>query len=195
MEKRKQSKTCPETDMPAAGTAKERKMPERLMHLLFLLCGITAVAAVLLISIYLIVSGLPAIGKIGLIKFLFGKVWAPTAAQPSYGILPFILTSIYGTAGALVLGVPMGLMTAIFLAKAAPPRLAAVIRAAVQLLAGIPSVVYGLVGMIVLVPGIRNLFGLSSGATLGGNPGADGDDSALYCQCVRDCAAGCASGI
>lgn len=166
MEKRKQSKTCPETDMPAAGTAKERKMPERLMHLLFLLCGITAVAAVLLISIYLIVSGLPAIGKIGLIKFLFGKVWAPTAAQPSYGILPFILTSIYGTAGALVLGVPMGLMTAIFLAKAAPPRLAAVIRAAVQLLAGIPSVVYGLVGMIVLVPGIRNLFGLSSGATL-----------------------------
>lgn len=159
MEKKTQSKTCP-------GTAKRQKTPERLMHLLFLLCGITAVAAVLLISIYLIVSGLPAIGKIGLTKFLLGKVWAPTAAHPSYGILPFILTSIYGTAGALLLGVPVGLMTAIFLAKAAPPRLAAVIRAAVQLLAGIPSVVYGLVGMIILVPGIRNLFGLSSGATL-----------------------------
>lgn len=149
-----------------SGAGKKLKTPERAMHLLFLLCGVTAVAAVLLISIYLIVSGVPAIGKIGLTKFLFGKTWAPTAATPSYGILPFILTSIYGTAGALVLGVPVGLMTAIFLAKAAPPRVAAVIRAAVQLLAGIPSVVYGLVGMIILVPGIRNLFGLSSGATL-----------------------------
>jgi phosphate transport system permease protein len=149
-----------------SGAVKKRKTPERAMHLLFLLCGITAVAAVLLISVYLIISGLPAIGKIGLTKFLLGKTWAPTAANPSYGILPFILTSVYGTAGALVLGVPIGLMTAIFLAKVAPPRVAAVIRAAVQLLAGIPSVVYGLVGMIILVPGIRNLFGLSSGATL-----------------------------
>lgn len=136
------------------------------MHLVFLLCGVTAVAAVLLISVYLIVSGLPAIGKIGLTRFLFGRTWAPTAARPSYGILPFILTSVYGTAGALVLGVPVGLMTAIFLAKAAPRRVAGAIRAAVQLLAGIPSVVYGLVGMIILVPGIRKLFGLSSGATL-----------------------------
>lgn len=148
------------------GAAKKVKTPERAMHLLFLLCGIAAVAAVLLISVYLIVSGVPAIGKIGLTKFLFGKTWAPTAKNPSYGILPFILTSIYGTAGALVLGVPVGLMTAIFLAKVAPPLVASVIRSAVQLLAGIPSVVYGLVGMIVLVPGIRNLFGLSSGATL-----------------------------
>ena len=131
-------------------------------------CGILAVGFVLCISVYLVISGLPAIREIGLTNFLFGKVWAPTNATtgPQFGILPFILTSVYGTAGALLLGVPVGLMTAIFLAKAAPPRLAAVIRTAVQLLAGIPSVVYGLVGMIVLVPAIRRAFGLGSGACL-----------------------------
>lgn len=141
---------------------------EQAIHLIFLLCGIVAVGFVLCISVYLVISGLPAIREIGLTKFLFGKVWAPTNATtgPQFGILPFILTSVYGTAGALLLGGPVGLMTAIFLAKAAPPRLAAVIRTAVQLLAGIPSVVYGLVGMIVLVPAIRRAFGLGSGACL-----------------------------
>ena len=141
---------------------------EQAIHLIFLLCGIVAVGFVLCISVYLVISGLPALREIGLTKFLFGKVWAPTNATtgPQFGILPFILTSVYGTAGALLLGVPVGLMTAIFLAKAAPPRLAAVIRTAVQLLAGIPSVVYGLVGMIVLVPAIRRAFGLGSGACL-----------------------------
>ena len=141
---------------------------EQAIHLIFLLCGIVAVGFVLCISVYLVISGLPAIREIGLTNFLFGKVWAPTNATtgPQFGILPFILTSVYGTAGALLLGVPVGLMTAIFLAKAAPPRLAAVIRTAVQLLAGIPSVVYGLVGMIVLVPAIRRAFGLGSGACL-----------------------------
>lgn len=141
---------------------------EQAIHLIFLLCGIVAVGFVLCISVYLVISGLPAIREIGLTKFLFGKVWAPTNATtgPQFGILPFILTSVYGTAGALLLGVPVGLMTAIFLAKAASPRLAAVIRTAVQLLAGIPSVVYGLVGMIVLVPAIRRAFGLGSGACL-----------------------------
>lgn len=141
---------------------------EQAIHLIFLLCGIVAVGFVLCISVYLVISGLPAIREIGLTKFLFGKVWAPTNATtgPQFGILPFILTSVYGTAGALLLGVPVGLMTAIFLAKAAPLRLAAVIRTAVQLLAGIPSVVYGLVGMIVLVPAIRRAFGLGSGACL-----------------------------
>ena len=145
-----------------------RKALETVIHLIFLLCGIVAVGFVLCISVYLVISGLPAIREIGLTKFLFGKVWAPTNATtgPQFGILPFILTSVYGTAGALLLGVPVGLMTAIFLAKAAPPRLAAVIRTAVQLLAGIPSVVYGLVGMIVLVPAIRRAFGLGSGACL-----------------------------
>ena len=141
---------------------------EQAIHLILLLCGIVAGGFVLCISVYLVISGLPAIREIGLTKFLFGKVWAPTNATtgPQFGILPFILTSVYGTAGALLLGVPVGLMTAIFLAKAAPPRLAAVIRTAVQLLAGIPSVVYGLVGMIVLVPAIRRAFGLGSGACL-----------------------------
>lgn len=152
----------------AGKSLRTRKAMEQAIHLIFLLCGIVAVGFVLCISVYLVISGLPAIREIGLTKFLFGKVWAPTNATtgPQFGILPFLLTSVYGTAGALLLGVPVGLMTAIFLAKAAPPRLAAVIRTAVQLLAGIPSVVYGLVGMIVLVPAIRRAFGLSSGACL-----------------------------
>ena len=135
-----------------------RKTLENLIHLIFLLCGVVAVAFVLLISIYLILSGIPAIREIGLGKFLFGKVWDPTNTT--------ILTSIYGTAGAILIGVPVGLLTAVFLARVAPPRLAAVIRTAVQLLAGIPSVVYGLVGMIVLVPAIQKTFSLSSGACL-----------------------------
>lgn len=152
----------------AGKSLRTRRAMEQAIHLIFLLCGIVAVGFVLCISVYLVISGLPTIREIGLTKFLFGKVWAPTNATtgPQFGILPFILTSVYGTAGALLLGVPVGLMTAIFLAKAAPPRLAAVIRTAVQLLAGIPSVVYGLVGMIVLVPAIRRAFGLGSGACL-----------------------------
>ena len=152
----------------AGKSLRTRRAMEQAIHLIFLLCGIVAVGFVLCISVYLVISGLPAIREIGLTKFLFGKVWAPTNATtgPQFGILPFILTSVYGTAGALLLGVPVGPMTAIFLAKAAPPRLAAVIRTAVQLLAGIPSVVYGLVGMIVLVPAIRRAFGLGSGACL-----------------------------
>lgn len=142
-----------------------RKALETVIHLIFLLCGIVAVGFVLVISVYLILSGLPAIREIGLFKFLFGQVWDPTntTTGAQYGILPF---TIYGTAGAMVIGVPIGLMTAIFLAKLAPPRAAAVIRTAVQLLAGIPSVVYGLVGMIVLVPLIRTTFSLGSGACL-----------------------------
>lgn len=138
------------------------------MNVLFFLCGIITVGFVLCICIYLILSGVPAIGKIGFADFFLGKIWKPTATtvEPSYGILPFILTSICGTAGAVLLGVPIGLLTAVFLAKVAPPKLAGLIRGAVQLLAGIPSVVYGLVGMIVLVPAIQRLFGLSSGATM-----------------------------
>ena len=153
---------------PERSSYRARKTVEQIIHLIFLLCGIVAVAFVLLISIYLILSGLPAIRQIGLFQLLLGRVWAPTntTTGAQYGILPFILTSVYGTAGAIVIGVPVGLLTAVFLAKVAPPKLAAVIRTAVQLLAGIPSVVYGLVGMIVLVPAIRTLFHLSSGACL-----------------------------
>ena len=139
---------------------------EQTMHLVFLLFGIVTIGFVLLISIYLIAAGLPAIREIGLVDFLFGKTWASTAAEPKFGILPFILTSIYGTAGAILIGVPVGFMTAVFLAKVAPRPLAGLVRPAVDLLAGIPSVVYGLVGMIILVPAIRTAFGLADGACL-----------------------------
>lgn len=137
---------------------------ENALHGLFLFCGFISVAFVLLISVYLIISGIPAIHKIGPIKFLFGTIWK--SGQNQFGILPFILTSVYGTAGAVILGIPIGIFTAMFLAKAAPPRIASVIQGAVELLAGIPSVVYGLVGMTVLVPGVQKAFHLSSGATL-----------------------------
>lgn len=139
---------------------------EPIMHSIFLVLGLVTVGCVLLITAYLVVSGLPAIHKIGLGKFLFGTVWASTQAEPKFGILPFILTSVYGTAGAILIGVPIGFLTAVFLAKAASPRLRAVVEEAVSLLAGIPSVVYGLVGMLVLVPGIRKIFGLPDGASL-----------------------------
>ncbi|MEQ2444472.1 phosphate ABC transporter permease subunit PstC [Pseudoflavonifractor intestinihominis] len=139
---------------------------ELVMNGVFFFCGIVAIVFVLFISVYLIISGLPAIAKIGLVDFLFGQTWASTAKDPQFGILPFILTSIYGTAGAVVLGVPVGLMTAIFISKVAPRKLAAVVRPAVDLLAGIPSVVYGLIGMIVLVPAVRKAFNLPDGASL-----------------------------
>ena len=137
---------------------------ERGIHIFFLICGILSVGCVLFISIYLIISGLPARVKIGPINFRCGQKWA--AGTEDFGILPFILTSIYGTAGAVVIGVPLGILTAIFLAKVAPPKVSRVIHTAVELLAGIPSVVYGLVGMVVLVPAIQRAFHLSSGACL-----------------------------
>ena len=136
------------------------------MNAVFFICGFIAIVFVFFISIYLIISGLPAIKEIGLVDFLFGTEWASTASEPSFGILPFILTSIYGTAGAIILGVPVGFMTSVFLAKVAPARLAKVVRTAVDLLAGIPSVVYGLIGMMVLVPAVRELFNLPDGASL-----------------------------
>ena len=144
----------------------KKKVLENIVKWIFLLCGIAAVGFVLCICLYLVISGVPAIREIGLWNFLFGKVWASTAAEPKFGILPFILTSVYGTAGAILLGVPVGFLTAVYLAKLAPPKVKSMMQSAVSLLAGIPSVVYGLVGMIVLVPAIRNLFHLSSGACL-----------------------------
>lgn len=133
---------------------------------IFLMLGLVAVGCVLLITVYLMISGIPAIREIGLMNFLFGKEWASTAAEPQFGILPFILTSIYGTAGAIVLGVPIGFFGAVYLAKLADPKVKAVIENTVNLLAGIPSVVYGLAGMMVLVPGIRTVFGVADGASL-----------------------------
>lgn len=139
---------------------------EKLVYGIFLLLGLVTVGCVLLITVYLVIAGLPAIREIGLVQFLFGKVWASTAAEPSYGILPFILTSVYGTAGAIAIGVPVGFLTAVYLAKLAPKGVKSAVGTAVSLLAGIPSVVYGLVGMIVLVPAIREAFRLPDGASL-----------------------------
>lgn len=139
---------------------------ETAVHGIFLLLGLITVGFVLLITIYLVLSGIPGIREIGIFKFLFGKVWASTASEPSYGILPFILTSVYGTAGAIIVGVPIGFLTAVYLSKLAPKKIKTVMESAVSLLAGIPSVVYGLVGMIVLVPAIRTLFHIPDGASL-----------------------------
>ena len=146
--------------------AQRKKMFEAVVHGIFLLLGLITVGCVLLITVYLIISGIPAIQKIGLVPFLTGKVWSSTSAEPKYGILPFILTSVYGTAGAIVLGVPIGFLTAVYLSKVAPKKVRTVLEAAVSLLAGIPSVVYGLVGMLVLVPTIRKVFRLPDGASL-----------------------------
>ncbi len=143
-----------------------KRIFENVVHGIFLILGLITVGCVLLITVYLIIAGIPAIREIGLWKFLFGKRWASTAAEPAYGILPFILTSIYGTAGAILLGVPVGFLTAVYLSKAANSRVKAVMQIAVSLLAGIPSVVYGLVGMLVLVPGVRKLFHVPDGASL-----------------------------
>ena len=145
---------------------KRKQMLERVVHGIFLILGLVTVGCVLLITVYLVISGLPAIRKIGLIPFLFGKTWASTAAEPSFGILPFLLTSVYGTAGAILIGVPIGFLTAVYLAKIAPPAVKSVVQTAVSMLAGIPSVVYGLVGMLVLVPGIRKIFHVPDGASL-----------------------------
>ena len=145
---------------------KNNRAFENIIHGVFLLLGLMTVGCVLLITVYLVISGIPAIREIGLVPFLLGTKWASTAAEPSYGILPFILTSVYGTAGAILLGVPVGFMTAVYLAKAAPPKIKTVMGSAVSLLAGIPSVVYGLVCMLVLVPGIRKIFNVPDGASL-----------------------------
>ena len=148
------------------GKAGGRRPLESVMQMIFFICGFIAIAFVLVITIYLIISGLPAIREIGLVNFLFGEEWASTAEEPKFGILPMILTSIYGTAGAIVIGVPIGFLMAVFLSKVAPRRVANVVRPVVDLLAGIPSIVYGLVGLMVLVPFIRETFNTAAGESL-----------------------------
>ena len=145
---------------------KKNRVFENVVHGIFLLLGLITVGCVLLITVYLIISGIPAIKEIGLVKFLFGKEWASTAAEPKFGILPFILTSVYGTAGAILIGVPVGFFTAVFLSKLAGKKVRSAMETAVNLLAGIPSVVYGLVGMLVLVPAVRSIFHVPDGASL-----------------------------
>ena len=139
---------------------------ENIIHGIFLILGLITVAFVFLITVYLVISGIPAIREIGIVPFLFGKTWQSTGENPSFGILPFILTSIYGTAGAVLLGVPIGFFTAIYLAKFAPSRFKNVMKSAIDLLAGIPSVVYGLVGMLILVPFIHHVFHIPDGSSL-----------------------------
>lgn len=145
---------------------KNKKLIENIVHGIFLVLGLITIVCVAVISIYLIISGIPAIREIGLIDFLFGTTWESTADPAQYGILPFILTSIYGTAGAILLGVPVGFLVAVYLSKMASPKIKSLVQGAVGVLAGIPSVVYGLVGMMVLVPGIRKLFNIPDGASL-----------------------------
>lgn len=139
---------------------------ETFMNIIFIVCGFLSVAFVLVITVFLVVSGTPAIGEIGLTDFLFGTKWASTAAEPSYGILPFILSSVYGTFATIIIGVPLGILCSVFLAKIAGKRTASLVSGAVSLMSGIPSVVYGLVGMIVIVPAVRKFFGLPDGANL-----------------------------
>ena len=143
-----------------------KKWIEAVMNAIFFVCGMVAILSVVLITVYMFVSGIPAIVEIGPINFLFGTVWKSTAKEPSFGILPFILTSVWGTLGVVIIGVPVGILTAVFLSKIAPRKLAAPVSAAVELLAGIPSVVYGLVGMLVLVPAVAQAFDLANGASL-----------------------------
>ncbi len=145
---------------------KKKNLLEKGMVTLFTLCGFVSIAFVIIITVFLVISGIPAIREIGLVKFLLGKVWASTAQTPSYGILPFILTSVYGTFGAMVIGVPIGILCAAYIAKMASYRVGKWMKTAVELLAGIPSVIYGLVGMIIVVPYLRETFHLPDGATL-----------------------------
>lgn len=132
----------------------------------FLIFGLINIALVILISVYLIIAGLPAIGKVGFFDFMFGDTWASTASEPKFGILPFILTSFYGTAGAIVLGLPLGFFCAVYLAKLAPRSVVYVVAPCIDLLAGIPSVVYGFIGMLVLVPLVQTVFNLPDGSSL-----------------------------
>lgn len=125
---------------------------ERVMAIVFLVCGIIAIAAVFAICVYMFISGVPAITQIGITEMLFSSVWEPTAAEPHFGILYIILTSIVGTMMAIIIGVPISVLTAVFLAEIAPKKLAAVVNPAVELLAGIPSVVYGLLGILIIKP-------------------------------------------
>ncbi len=143
-----------------------RQLVEKIMNMIFLICGLASILFVVAITLYMLISGLPAIREVGLWNFLAGTVWAPTASDPSYGILPMILASVIGTLGASAIGVPVGVLTAVFICYMAPRRLLPFLTATVELLAGIPSVVFGLVGMILLSPMIARIFDLSSGATL-----------------------------
>jgi phosphate transport system permease protein len=137
----------------------KQAIKEGFMKLVFIAAALVSILAVALICIFLFANGLPAIGKIGVLDFLLGKDWSPNNVPPSFGILPMIMGSIYVTAGAIVIGVPIGILTAVFMAKVCPKPIYKVLKPAVELLAGIPSVVYGFFGLVLIVPIIRTIFG------------------------------------
>ena len=135
------------------------KYKESIMKAIFFAAACTSILAVALICLFLFINGVPAVAKIGIFDFLFGKTWKPNNTPPSFGILPMILGSIYVTAGAVVMGVPVGILTAVFMARYCPKRLYRILKPAINLLAGIPSIVYGFFGLVVIVPFIRDTFG------------------------------------
>ncbi|MBC8585470.1 phosphate ABC transporter permease subunit PstC [Youxingia wuxianensis] len=136
-----------------------QKLIEKAMEILFLICALTSIIAVLLICIFLFANGVPAMSKIGVFNFLLGTKWTPQDIPASFGIFPMILGSIYVTAGAIIIGVPIGILTSVFMAKMCPKPLYKILKPAVELLAGIPSIVYGFFGLVLLVPLIRETFG------------------------------------
>lgn len=140
------------------------KVKEKVMHGVFLLAACVSILAVALICVFLFANGIPAIGKIGAGEFLLGRSWKPS--NDIYGIFPMIIGSIYVTAGAIIIGVPIGILTAVFMSKFCPKRLYGILKPAIELLAGIPSVVYGFFGLMVIVPLVRKLFGGSGTSML-----------------------------
>ena len=140
-----------------------KKSPEMLMKIVFMLAATASIIAVALICVFLFVNGVPAILEIGVFEFLLGRVWAPSDHPPLFGIFPMIIGSLYVTAGAIIVGVPIGVLTAIYMAKFCPPFLYRILKPATQLLAGIPSIVYGFFGLIVIVPFVRDTFGIAFG--------------------------------
>ena len=141
-----------------------KNLKEQLMHLVFLLSACVSILCVAMICVFLFANGIPAIGKIGVFQFLAGEKWKP--GNDLYGILPMILGSIYVTAGAVIIGVPIGILTAVFMSKFCPRHIYKVVKPAIDLLAGIPSVVYGFFGMVVIVPVVSQLFGGSGKSML-----------------------------
>lgn len=145
------------------GLLRATKFKESFFRILFLIAALTSITAVLLICVFLFANGIPAMAEIGVFNFLFGKKWAPTNSNPSFGIFPMIVGSLYVTAGAIIIGVPIGILTAVYMAKFCPPGLYRFLKPAVDLLAGIPSIVYGFFGLVVIVPLVRNLFDKGDG--------------------------------
>lgn len=143
----------------SARRSSSARIGEIIMHIVFLLCACVSILAVVLICLFMFVNGIPAIAKIGVFDFLLGESWRPMDTNASYGILPMILGSIYVTGGAVLIGVPLGLLTAIFLSRFCPKKLYKIIKPMINLLAGVPSIVYGFFGMIVIVPFVRSFIG------------------------------------